>query len=817
MNTQGHSKTNQQAQPSGTGATTDAAPARTTFPKWDGSNHGPTGLVRRMTKSADARTQAPLYVVDGLDDAAPAAAGFNLLGQPMSVLPLSTAERIQFASTTKHKLSKLLPQELERERDQWTRLPRLGAPGIDIDPRKDDQGERTPAARAFAIELGRRVVAAFAESGIGFRAAWSSGPDGSSGGIHLDWLAPEELAELAEVNLLMAVEAFVSKVCDAASIPTSSTKGEADLAWVDLVPLHHFTNNRGRLWRPLGGLHKDGVNRKALIGWDVQGGPLTREHLAVELVELSEVVADRAHAKRKARKRGNPLDKVEPIIPRRQSELGELRAFLARHRPASGDVRQSHRMAWAATLLLDGIRERDVRWCLAKAIGNQRASSRIVERSKRLITSGEPYLRRTNLETWLGTKVLAEYGSILAAIKTKDAEKAEGAKAKDAAGGLRALVRSVSGLSKTVKRSLVAHSELLRERDATDSAIGGLLRPSICRTIHEWVTCSLCKGERGRRRIACEDEMCAWCHGTRVLHEHDLAAKEWTAAGVLEVVALKVTGFKTLAASDEWVRVQAFGRQGVKLLKVRTLTYREPTDQEKADAKAAGGFEPTGRIEHGIILAASYKSWTQAVLRGSERRAQGRADHAATGLVAKEARYTTAGAAELIARGRWATHMALRTAATLGEVEELARTLRMMFRRRAASSGKGALSWPGRIAARESIAEEVAAKREETAAAEATALEERGESAPAHGEPGHQCEGCPTAIAAPEHHLMSSGRPDAEVVHTQRFPHTLERGWRLLAARNVQAKQVAEATATARATSARAKQKRVEELARVPF
>jgi len=776
MNTQGHSKTNQQAQPSGTGAAAIAAPARTTFPKWDGSNHGPTGLVRRMTKSADARTQAPLYVVDGLDDAAPAAAGFNLLGQPVSVLPLSPAERIQFANTTKHKLSKLLPQELERERDQWTRLPRLGAPGIDIDPRKDDQGDRSPAARAFAIELGRRVVAAFAEAGIGFRAAWSSGPDGSSGGIHLDWLAPEELAELAEVNLLMAVEAFVSKVCDAASIPTSSTKGEADLAWVDLVPLHHFTNNRGRLWRPLGGLHKDGVNRKALIGWDTQGGPLTREHLAVELVELTEVVADRAHAKRKARKRGNPLDKVEPIIPRRQSELGELRAFLAKHRPASGDVRQSHRMAWAATLLLDGIRERDVRWCLAKAIGNQRASS------------------------------------ILAAIKTKDAEKAEGAKAKDAAGGLRALVRSVSGLSKTVKRSLVAHSELLRERDATDSAIGGLLRPSICRTIHEWVTCSLCKGERGRRRIACEDEMCAWCHGTRVLHEHDLAAKEWTAAGVLEVVALKVTGFKTLAASDEWVRVQAFGRQGVKLLKVRTLTYREPTDQEKADAKAAGGFEPTGRIEHGIILAASYKSWTQAVLRGSERRAQGRADHAATGLVAKEARYTTAGAAELIARGRWATHMALRTAATLGEVEELARTLRMMFRRRAASSGKGALSWPGRIAARESIAEEVAAKREE-----ATALEERGESAPAHGEPGHQCEGCPTAIAAPEHHLMSSGRPDAEVVHTQRFPHTLERGWRLLAARNVQARQVAEATATARATSARAKQKRVEARERVPF
>jgi hypothetical protein len=771
-----------------------------------------------MTKSADARTHAPLYVVDDLDDQAAAAAGFNLLGQPVSVLPLSAAERIQFANTAKHKLSKLLPQELERERDQWTRLPRLGAPGIDIDPAKNGEGDRTPAARAAAIKVGRRVVAAFAELGIGFRASWSSGPEGSSGGIHLDWLAPEELAELAEVNLLMAVERFVSKVCGKAGIPTSSTRDENDLAWVDLIPLHHFTNNRGRLWRPLGGLHKDGVNRKALIGWEARGGPLHRELLAVELLELTEVIAERSHQKAKARKRGNPLAQVAAIAPRRQSELGELRTFLAEHRPKIGEARQRHRMAWIATLMLDGLKDKHIIWVMAKGIGgDNRTSSRLVANTRRLIEAGEPYLRRTNLETWLGTKVIGAYGDILARVTTKDQADAEATTAKGATGDLRALVRSVSGLSKKVKGSLVAEAERLRELDPVDCAAGGLLRPSICRTINEWVTCSLCKGERGRRRIACEDEMCAWCHGTRVLHEHDLAALEWKAAGVAEVIAMTVDGFGTLADADEWVRSQAFGRQAVKLLKVRTLAYVEPTDAEKEDAKADGRFEPEGRIEHGIILACKYEHHGECVMRGSERRANGREDHAPTGLVASVLRYTVDGAAELIARGRWATHMALRTAATLNELKPLARTLRQMFRRRAASSGKGALSWPGRIAARESISEEVAAKRAAEEVAAKALSEARGESAPKHGEPGHQCEGCPPAIAKPEHHLMSSGRPDAKVIHTQRFPHTLERGWRLLASHAVQARQVAEATASAKAVSARAQVRRREARERVPF
>lgn len=804
-----------------------ATPKRPRFPKFTGSNAGALMLVRRMTKSSTGGF-APLRVVEDRDDTGPAAAGYNLLGQVVCVAPLDEAERARFAELANRPMNRNAPPEVDQERAFWERLPRLTAPGLDIDPIKVDQADgskaTTPAGRARAQDLARRLIGIEFDNGIGLRAAWSSGAQGS-GGIHLDWRWP---IGIAEVDLLRAIKARTAKVCAEHGIPTSDTKTKDDQAWVDLAPLNHATNNRGRLWRPLGGLHKDGKNRKELIGWPTPStGELTRAELLPFLDELANDEADtKQRAKRKRVKR-SPLETVAPIIPRRQAELGELRAFLAGQRDTTdGGARQKQRMAWAACLLLDGIRERDVRWCLAKAIGNARACARLVTRTRGLIEAGseghpgptQRYLARGYLEGRYGTPTLAAYGEILARITTKDKARDEATGVKDAAGGLRALVRSVSGLNRNAKTALVAEAERLRVVDAEDPAIGGLLRPSICRTIHEWVTCSMCSGERGRRRIACEDEICAWCHGSRVLHENDLALADWKAAGVAEVLVLRVDGFKRLADSDAWVRTLALGRQDVKVLRVRTLTYDEPTMEELDRAKEAGDLDPAGAVRFGVLLVAGYKGWTEAILRGAFLRARGRLDGQgdATGLTATMDRYTAAGAVEQVARARWGVHMALRTAATLGEVKELADVLRQTFRRRAASSGKGALSWPGRSAVRESITEAVAERRDQEEAAEDAAREERGEAPPRHGEAGHKCEGCPAPFAKPVHNLMSSGRPDARIVHSQEWKHTLERAHRLLAHDLKRRQGIEAATAQAQA-DATAYRDRIESRERVPF
>ena len=120
------------------------------FPIWNGENHNELGLVRRMSRSAVGGF-APLRVVEDLDDQAPARAGFNLLGQVVSVLPLHDAEQVSFAKLSRTTRDKQADPEKEKENAYWARLPRLTAPGLDIDPRKEVKGTAAGKAAATAI------------------------------------------------------------------------------------------------------------------------------------------------------------------------------------------------------------------------------------------------------------------------------------------------------------------------------------------------------------------------------------------------------------------------------------------------------------------------------------------------------------------------------------------------------------------------------------------------------------------------------------------------------------------------------------------
>ena len=804
---------------------------------WTGVNEGPLGLVRRMTKDARGG-YARLRVVEDLDDAGPASAGYNLLGQVVSVLPLSSEERQRFARLARQPRARQTPEERAEEGAFWARLPRLTAPGLDIDPVKHEgqDGIKRPApgAREAAERIARELLALEGAQGIALRAAWSGGAEG--GAIHLDWTWTDP-SGLAEVHLLRALAARVARVCAAAGIPTSDTRTSEDLAWVDLAPLNHATDNRGRLWRPLGGQHKDPSRRKVLIGWPCEGRGLARADLAADLVRCEDQAAE--DGARRRRRRGQPsrLEQVEPLIPERQEELAELREFLQGVRGIDGVERHKQRMAWAATLLLDGLRPRDVEWCLASAIGNVRDTERVVARTRELLLSEGRVVSKSWLERRLGTSTLLRYLEILSRVRTAESPPRAPAPRevtpqdsdrilpnprfvpREATGGLRRLVRSAPALPRPAKDALVAHAELLQSVDPEDPAIGGLLRPSICRSVHERTTCSLCKGERGRRRIACEDELCAWCHGSIVLHEHDLALADWRARGFSKLAIMRVEGFSTLAEADAWYRARALPRWGVPCLRVRTLRYREPEEAEVAAARARGEFEPEGRFDYGMLVVADWgtNGWSMACLSGAALCAELDPEtREPSGLDYDVTLYTAEAAAEQVARARWGTHTALRTAATQGEVGILASCLRAVFRRRSTSSSKDAPTWPGRETVRGAIGAEVRARREAEEAAAAAQRAARGEREPRHGEPGHRCEGCPAPIAQAEHHLMSSGRDDAYVVHTQPWPHGLQRAWTLLEQDRRHRAWVEEARARAAAEAA-AERARREALQRVPF
>lgn len=244
-------------------STSPQAPqASTLFHLWDGLNHvEDVGLVRRMTESTTGGF-APLHVVYDCDDFGPAACGYNLLGQVVCIHDLDGPERLRLAKLAgmTRVAQRQRGKELEREeRELWALLPRLTCPGMDIDIRNDLKG--TEAGRLAAAAIGKKLIAAERANGVGIRASFSGG--WRRGNVHLDWLWG---SGLAMVDLLQVMLTRVVRICAEVGVPTSRTKTKADKAWVDLAPLNHEADSRGRLWRPLGGLHKRDGERKVLCG-----------------------------------------------------------------------------------------------------------------------------------------------------------------------------------------------------------------------------------------------------------------------------------------------------------------------------------------------------------------------------------------------------------------------------------------------------------------------------------------------------------------------------------------------------------------------
>jgi len=750
------------------------------FPIWTGTNHTSSGIVRRMTRDPKGRW-APLRVVSDLDDTKPSAAGFNLLGQVVRVLELEPTERVEFAAITKKARKAQTPDEMTAEAAYWRRTPRLTAPGMDIDIR-DDLAE-TEAGRTAAFEAARRLIAAELAEGILVRASWSGGEE--RGRIHLDWGWSEDLAD---PNLLRVMLRRARRIAAAAGVATTDDLGgkaedgtplENPVAWVDLVPLRHYSDNRGRLWRPLGGLHKNGVNRKALIdGGHATATPLTRAHLSAELAESKDEGRDR---KKKARRKRDRFAKVVPLKPVRQSELGPLATLIANTRASSGQVRQEQRLAWAAALLLAGLSELDAAWTLSRSVGNAEAAAKVVRTTRQRLASGATCLGLGYLERTQGTALVASFVEVLARVRRVEQNR----EAKAATGGLDS-IRELGGLSRTHKKNLLAYAEGLEHIDASNPAAKALARVGLCRQFHERMVCGTCSGSKGKRRLACEDELCAWCHGTRVLHERAIALQAWTADPELakgthadgRILVLAIKGFATLADADAWYRARDF--RGVHPLRVRTLDAVE-------DDQAEDGI----RLEHGMLVLSRYSHLGEAYLHGARIHAD--PDDGLSGALDI---WTVAGAAEAAGWARWSYHVALRAAVVAGAFDEAARIATETFRRQGVTRSKKALTWPGREDARASIMAEVAARALEDAEA---------------GEHGGDCDrdecpGCPGDVV---YELMSSGKDDAEVLHRSPYPH----GW--TQARRLMAEHARREAATS--SAAVAKRKRTESRERVPF
>ena len=351
------------------------------FPLADGTN----GLmVCRMSKETSGveRPFAPLRVVDSLVDVdlRMAKAGWNLVGQVVSLAGLDEKTRVGFcelANKSITKRNKLGLQFRQLENDIWGQLPRLTGPGMDIDTRNDLKG--TEQGRMASLRLAEKLIEAEEQQGVGIRASWSGGEE--AGRIHLDWVWD---GSLAEPYLLQALEHRVIEMCAKLGVPTSDSATPDDDAWVDLVPLHHGTANRGRLWRPVGGLRESGARKVPMAG--IQGGsPLTASTIQVHIDHVITRAQEELleQSQRRRRRQGSRKTREEPwLVPSRREDLEPLRAFLQTTSPDDGPKRHEHRMAWAEALRAAGFRDRDTAWIISSSHGNVEDSEKLVENTR---------------------------------------------------------------------------------------------------------------------------------------------------------------------------------------------------------------------------------------------------------------------------------------------------------------------------------------------------------------------------------------------------------------------------------------------------
>lgn len=365
---------------------------------WDGTNHLAGGVVRRGCRDPEGGA-APLHVVPDADDRAPQRAGLNLLGQPVCVLGLSPEERADLARLSRRPVDAQDPEDRARERALWARLPRLAGTGYDVDMAEWLSG--TDEGRAAVLDVASRIYAQEAREGVRLRVSWSGGP--ARGRMHLEWgeLPPE--ARIPE--LLDALHARAERICRAAGVPTHLEKDPRTKAWVDLVPLNHRPGNRGRLWRPLGGLHKDGASRKALA-LDHEPGAVSIAALAPDL-EAARLRAARPEGRQRAARarrhagvptRSGTRAELEPLV-------ALLGGFYARApRAGHGDAR----LAFAALLLGAGLCSEDSERAIRDGLGNEQHAARAVATTRDRLEAGEPCRGAAWVEQHAGAAFVGE-------------------------------------------------------------------------------------------------------------------------------------------------------------------------------------------------------------------------------------------------------------------------------------------------------------------------------------------------------------------------------------------------------------------------
>lgn len=227
-------------------------------------------LIQRRSDSKWADWEP--WQTSTLDETVLSKAGANLHGIYLDVSALSRTDQIELGTLLNRKSGH---EDIAREQELLLRCPRVGQVpgGYDID--FDDPADSAAMAELVRVEEARR--------GITLREAWSGGE--KRGKRHLEWgsVDPHPNAMRGAFGRALDVAKAIGLVPkrNGSGSPAkrywcfpddpSGSRGMLDLSNLNRTPL-----NRGAMFRALGGLHKDGKNRKTLVpGSPEVGSPFT--------------------------------------------------------------------------------------------------------------------------------------------------------------------------------------------------------------------------------------------------------------------------------------------------------------------------------------------------------------------------------------------------------------------------------------------------------------------------------------------------------------------------------------------------------------
>lgn len=210
-----------------------------------------------------------------LDETVLSAAGENLHGIYLDVSVLTTSEQVELGILLNTRSKEQTADGTAREQELLVRCPRVGQVpgGYDLD--FDDPADAARAAEMVKTEEARR--------GVVLRESWSGGE--SRGKRHLEWGHVDP-----HFNAMRACFGRALDVARAAGFTPQRNAGGVDKRFwnlpgdpdgergmLDLSNLNRSATARGAMFRSVGGLHKDGKNRKALVpGSPPIGSPFTQ-------------------------------------------------------------------------------------------------------------------------------------------------------------------------------------------------------------------------------------------------------------------------------------------------------------------------------------------------------------------------------------------------------------------------------------------------------------------------------------------------------------------------------------------------------------